>query len=126
NVVGLADAHSTEIDPETKYPVIHLPESHLFAEGTGGSLRLGSYPCVLKAGSKVQTIYNEAEEVHERHRNRYEFNRIYKEQLEEAGLIFSGLSPDGEQVEIIELKDHPWFVACQFHPEFKSRPTDSH
>lgn len=129
NVLGLTDAHSTEIDPDTPNPVINLSSSEkLGASMTnmGGTLRLGSYPCQLKPGTKAQQAYGDVEVVQERHRNRYEFNNAYKEQMEAAGFVFAATSPDGELIEIIELKDHPWFVACQFHPEFKSRPTNPH
>src|SRR5699024_1147922 len=89
----------------------------------GGTLRLGLYPCQLQTGSKAKAAYDGADVIEERHRHRYEFNNAYREALEAEGMVFSGTSPDGELIEIIELADHPWFVACQFHPEFKSRPT---
>jgi CTP synthase len=88
-------------------------------------MRLGSYPCALVKGTKAAEVYS-ADNIDERHRHRYEFNISYKQQLEDAGLTFSGMSPDGKLAEIVELKDHPWFVAVQFHPEFKSRPLDPH
>nr|WP_144920786.1 CTP synthase [Paenibacillus bovis] len=122
NVVGLTEAHSSELNPDTPHPVIDLlPDQHGVVE-LGGTLRLGLYPCKLQEGTKAQALY-ENTLVHERHRHRYEFNNKYREQLEEAGFVFSGTSPDGRLVEIVELEDHPWFVACQFHPEFTSRPT---
>jgi len=125
NVLGLKSAHSSELMPETDHPVIDLmPEQH-DVEDMGGTMRLGVYPCKIKDGSKALEAYGEAL-VYERHRHRYEFNNHYREQVEAAGLTISGLSPDDRLVEIVELSDHPWFVAGQFHPEFKSRPTRSH
>ena len=91
----------------------------------GGTMRLGAYPCSIQKNSKLYTIYQQ-DEISERHRHRYEFNNEYKSLFEEHGIKFSGLSPDGELVEVIELIDHPWFIACQFHPEFKSRPYKAH
>ena len=91
----------------------------------GGTMRLGSYPCTLAEESKAFSAYGK-ENIHERHRHRYEFNNLYREKLEQAGLQFSGLSPDGNMVEIVEIADHPWFLACQFHPEFKSTPMNPH
>ncbi|MEI3597287.1 MULTISPECIES: CTP synthase [unclassified Oceanobacillus] len=123
NVLGLEDAHSTEIDPETPHPVISLRPEQEDVEDLGGTLRLGAYPCKLVAGTKAKAAYGESDMIEERHRHRYEVNNAYRKQLEENGFIISGLSPDERLVEIIELKDHPWFVACQFHPEFTSRPT---
>jgi len=122
NAVKMDGAHSAEIQPETAYPVIDLLPEQKDIEDLGGTLRLGLYPCKLIEGSKAAQAYGETV-VYERHRHRYEFNNEYREQLEEAGFIFSGTSPDGRLVEIVEIQDHPWFVACQFHPEFKSRPT---
>ena len=125
NVVGLSGANSTELEPSTPYPIIDILPDKRDITKLGGTLRLGSYPCVLKEGSKAREAYG-SEMIHERHRHRYEFNNLYRKQLEEKGFSFSGLSPDGDLVEIIEIKDHPWFVASQFHPEFKSRPTKAH
>ena len=136
NVVGLKEAHSCEIDPKTPYPVIYLMREWFDFQtqkteyrdencDMGGTMRLGAYPCVLAEGSLAKAAYK-TEEISERHRHRYEFNNAFKEQLEKAGLVISGTSPDGELVEIVELKDHPWFLGCQFHPEFKSRPMTSH
>ena len=122
HVVGLEGANSAEIDPETKHPIIALLPDQNGVEDLGGTLRLGLYPSVLKAGTKTAAAYGNVTEVEERHRHRYEFNNTYREQLEEAGMIFSGISPDGRLVEIVELENHPWFVAAQFHPEFVSRP----
>ena len=125
NACGLAGAHSTEFAPETAHAVIDLlPEQREVAD-KGGSMRLGLYPCKLLRDSKVYHAYGE-EVVYERHRHRYEFNNIYRQALEQCGVVFSGLSPDDRLVEIIELRNHPWFVATQFHPEFKSRPQRPH
>ncbi|AVK82662.1 CTP synthase [Lysinibacillus sp. B2A1] len=121
NVLGLKGAHSTELDAKTDYPIIDfLPEQNDNVD-IGGTLRLGLYPCKLKDGSKAKNAYGK-ELVYERHRHRYEFNNEYREAMEAAGLVFSGTSPDGKLVEIIELPDHNFFVACQFHPELVSRP----
>lgn len=125
NVVGLESAHSSELDPETQHPVIDLMPDQKDVVDLGGTLRLGSFPCDIKEGTIARELYD-VESVDERHRHRYEFNNQYKEQLEEAGMTFSGTSPDGRLVEMIELKDHPYFVAVQFHPEFQSRPTRPH
>lgn len=121
NVLGLKDAHSAEIDPNTPHPVINLLPDQKENGDLGGTLRLGAFECRLEKGTKAYEAYNE-EMISERHRHRFEFNNAYREQMEQGGLIFSGNSPDGKFAEIIELKDHPWFVASQFHPEFKSRP----
>lgn len=118
-------ANSTEFDADTSYPVIDLlPEQRDISE-KGGTMRLGTYPCYLVSGTKAAQAYN-SEIAYERHRHRFEFNNRFRQLLEEAGLILSGLSPDGKLVEIVELKNHPWMVACQFHPEFKSRPDSPH
>jgi CTP synthase len=122
NVLGLEGAHSAEIDPNTKYPIIDLLPEQKDVEDLGGTLRLGLYPCKLVEGTRAFEAYQD-EVIYERHRHRYEFNNEFRQQMEDAGFIFSGTSPDGRLVEIIELKDHPWFVASQFHPEFTSRPT---
>ena len=120
NVAGLEDANSSEFDANSAFPVVDiLPGQDL--DKMGGTMRLGSYPCRLTSGSKAEDAYG-SELVFERHRHRYEVNPRYRRRLEDAGLVCSGESPDGTLVEIIELKDHPWFVAGQFHPEFKSRP----
>lgn len=121
HVVGLEGAHSAELDPNTPYPVIDLLPEQKDIEDLGGTLRLGLYPCTIQEGTLAEKIY-EKTEVEERHRHRYEFNNEYREQLEAAGMIFSGTSPDGRLVEMVELKEHPFFIACQFHPEFLSRP----
>ncbi|MBY6037382.1 CTP synthase [Fictibacillus nanhaiensis] len=122
NVLGLEGAHSSELMPETPFPVIDLLPEQKDIEDLGGTLRLGLYPCKIKEDTKAFEAYKD-EVIYERHRHRYEFNNEYREQMEKAGFIFSGTSPDGRLVEIIELEDHPWFVASQFHPEFTSRPT---
>lgn len=122
NVLGLEGAHSAEIDPETAFPIIDLLPEQKDVDDLGGTLRLGLYPCKLDEDSKAFLAYND-EVVYERHRHRYEFNNEFRQQMEVAGFVFSGTSPDGRLVEIIELKDHPWFLASQFHPEFVSRPT---
>ena len=122
NVLGLQDAHSSEIKPDTENPIIALLPDQKDVEELGGTLRLGLYPCNLKEGTKAREVYGQ-QKVNERHRHRYEFNNEYRQQMEEAGFVFSGTSPDGRLVEIVEVKDHPWFVASQFHPEFTSRPT---
>jgi len=126
NVVGLEGAHSSEIAPETANPVIDLLPEQKDVEDLGGTLRLGIYPCKLQKETKAHAAYEGEEVVYERHRHRYEFNNEFREQMEAKGFVFSGTSPDGRLVEVIELKDHPWFVASQFHPEFKSRPTRPH
>jgi CTP synthase len=125
HVVGLDKANSTEVDPQTPHPVIHLMEQQKDVTRKGGTMRLGDYPCVLKDGTLARKVYGR-KQVLERHRHRYEFNNAYREQLEAKGLVCSGASPDERLVEMIELRDHPWFVATQAHPEFKSRPMDCH
>lgn len=122
HVVGLKGAHSSEIDPDTPHPIIDLLPEQKDVEDLGGTLRLGLYPCKLLEGTLAYEAYQD-EVIYERHRHRYEFNNQYRQVMEQHGFVFSGTSPDGRLVEIIELKDHPWFVAAQFHPEFTSRPT---
>jgi CTP synthase len=122
NVLGYKDAHSSELNPETSYPIIDLLPEQKDIEDLGGTLRLGLFPCKINESSKAFEAYDD-ELIYERHRHRYEFNNEYREEMEKAGFTFSGTSPDGRLVEIIELEDHPWFVASQFHPEFTSRPT---
>jgi len=126
NILGYKDAHSTEINPTTEHPVIDLLPEQKAGGDLGGTLRLGNYPCYLQDNTKVKKVYGDVDIVKERHRHRYEFNNDYRNDLVSNGLIFSGLSQDGTLVETIELEDHPWFVASQFHPEFKSRPTKAH
>ncbi|GAQ16796.1 CTP synthase [Oceanobacillus picturae] len=123
NVLGLEGAHSAEIDPTTPYPIIDLLPEQKDISDLGGTLRLGLYPCKLQDGTKTKAAYGGEDYIEERHRHRYEFNNAYREQMAEKGFIFSGTSPDGRLVETIEIEDHSWFVACQFHPEFTSRPT---
>ena len=125
NVCGLGDAHSAEFSPTTKNPVIDLMEDQKKITAKGGTMRLGAYPCILSKKSKATAAYS-ADKISERHRHRYEFNSEYTELFESKGLIISGTSPDGKLAEIVEIKDHPWFVACQFHPEFKSTPLKVH
>ena len=124
NVCGISDANSTEFSQTTKNPVIDLlPNQDLEADDVGASMRLGTYPCKIQSDTMAKDIYNN-EIIYERHRHRYEVNNKFRNELESKGLVFSGLSPDEDLVEMIELKDHPYFVASQFHPEFKSRPWD--
>ncbi len=125
HMAGLGGANSIEIDPETPYPVIDLmPEQRQISE-KGATMRLGAYPCVLRQGTKAYAAYGTAQ-ISERHRHRYEVNPDLRDQLSRAGLVFSGISPDGRLVEVIEIENHPWFVGCQYHPEFKSRPFAAH
>ncbi|WP_026487039.1 CTP synthase [Caldanaerobius polysaccharolyticus] len=125
NAAGLKGANSTEFDPNTPYPVIDIMPEQKDIDELGGTMRLGLYPCKVKEGTKAYQAYQD-EIIYERHRHRYEFNNQFRERLARAGLIISGLSPDERLVEMIELEDHPWFVAVQFHPEFKSRPNRPH
>lgn len=125
NVCGIEDAISSEFDAEAEHPVIDLMPDQVDIEDKGGTMRLGLYPCKLVDGTRSRELYGE-ELVYERHRHRYEFNNAYRKQLTDAGLILAGTSPDERLVEIIEVKDHPFFVAVQFHPEFKSRPNNPH
>ncbi|MEI6152485.1 MAG: CTP synthase [Deltaproteobacteria bacterium] len=135
HLAGCAGAHTCEIDENTPYPVIYLIEEWVDRDNTiqkrdkfsdkGGTMRLGAYPCELLPGSLASKAYGQ-DLIHERHRHRYEFNMAFRERLEQCGMIISGISPDGKLVEIVELKDHPWFLSCQFHPEFKSKPFDPH
>ena len=125
NVIGLQDAHSIESNPDTAHPVIALMADQNGVENIGGTLRLGSYPCVLDETSKAFELYGK-KTIEERHRHRYEVNNEYREELKKHGLKLSGLSPDKRIIEMIELPDHPWFIATQAHPEFKSRPNRPH
>jgi len=125
HVLKLKDAHSTEFDPQTPHPVIALLDEQKKVSKKGGTMRLGAQPCQLTVGTRASHLYG-AFVVNERHRHRYEFNNAYRTKFEEAGFVFSGTSPDGKLVEIIELKDHPFFVASQFHPEFQSKPNQPH
>ncbi len=125
NVLNYKGAHSAEIDPNTKYPVIDLMPEQKDIDNMGGTMRLGAYPCKLLKGTNSEKAYGQ-EVVYERHRHRYEFNNEYRSKLTEAGLILSGTSPDDRLVEIVEINNHPWYVAVQFHPELKSRPNKPH
>lgn len=132
---GLKEAHSTEFNESTSCPIIYLIEEWIDRESNlqkrdkfsnkGATMRLGAYPCKLKSGSLAYKAYGQ-DLIHERHRHRYEFNMTFRNKLEECGMTVSGISPDGQFVEIIEYKNHPWFLACQFHPEFKSKPFNAH
>nr|MDP9121174.1 CTP synthase [Acidobacteriota bacterium] len=126
NVCGIDAATSSEFDPETPNPVIYKLRDLLGVEAMGGTMRLGSYPCRLQEGTLARRIYGEAAEINERHRHRYEVNQKYLPKLIDRGLVVSGLSPDGKFVEMVELPDHPWYLGCQFHPEYKSKPTEPH
>jgi len=125
NVAGLRGATSSEFDENAEYPVVDLMPEQEDIENKGGTMRLGSYPCTLQEGTKAMAAYQD-EVIYERHRHRYEVSNVYRQKLIDAGLIVSGISPNGRLVEMIELPDHPWFVASQAHPEFKSRPTRPH
>ena len=125
HVCGFNDAHSIELDPNTTHPVIALMPDQNGIEDIGGTLRLGSYPCILDKTSKAYEVYG-AEEIHERHRHRYEVNNDFRASLTESGMKLCGTSPDGRIVEMIEIPEHPWFVATQAHPELKSRPNRPH
>jgi len=125
HALKLTRAHSQEFDPQSPDQIIHLMDSQKAVTTKGGTMRLGAYPCMLTQGSKAHQAYGGIE-ISERHRHRFEFNNDYRAKFEAAGVVFSGLSPNGDLVEIMEMKSHPWFVACQFHPELKSRPTRAH
>lgn len=125
NVCCLGKANSSEFDKDSPHPVIDLMEEQKKVTDKGGTMRLGAYPCVLIKDTKAHSAYGH-DKISERHRHRYEFNNTYRDQLKEKGLVLSGLSPDDSLVEIVELRDHPWFVACQFHPEFQSTPLKAH
>ncbi len=125
NVCGLTDSCSSEFKPECVHPVIHLMAEQKSVSRKGGTMRLGAYPCTLLKGSVAQKAYGSLE-ISERHRHRYEFNNGYREQLTAKGLVLSGINRDGDLVEIVEIPDHPWFLGCQFHPEFKSKPLNPH
>lgn len=125
NVCNMQRANSTEFNKATPFPVISLLEEQKRVKDLGGTMRLGSYPCTTKKGTKTYKAYGK-ESIHERHRHRYEFNNKYKVKMETSGLVISGTSPNGRLVEIVEYVDHPWFIGCQFHPEFKSKPDQAH
>ncbi len=125
HMCGMADAHSSELSPHTAHPVIDLMPDQVGVTDKGGTMRLGSYPCELAEGTHAAAAYG-VSHIDERHRHRYEFNNDYRQALTEAGLVLAGQSPDGRLVEVVELRDHPWFVGVQFHPELKSRPNRAH
>ena len=125
NVLHLEGAHSAEFDGKTAHPIISLLDAQQKVVKKGGTMRLGAYPCHLVEETKAWQAYQSGE-IRERHRHRYEFNNKFRAKFEANGMVFSGLSPDGQLVEMIELAGHPWFVACQFHPEFKSKPVQPH
>ncbi len=125
NVAGIENANSTEFEISTSNPVIYKLRDLLGVDTIGGTMRLGAYPCELTPGSLVNRVYEQSM-ISERHRHRYEFNRAFESTLTDAGLIISGISPDKNFVEVVEIEDHPWFLGCQFHPEFKSRPLEPH
>ncbi len=125
NVLGLVGANSTEFDKKSPHPVIHLLPGQRELKGKGANMRLGTWPTVIKEGTRAMAAYA-VPAIRERHRHRYEFNQDYRAQMEAAGFIIAGTSPEGDLVELIELRDHPWFLACQYHPEFKSKPNKPH
>jgi CTP synthase len=136
NVAGLEGANSSEFDENTPYPVIYLMTEWLDEKtgkierrdehsDKGATMRLGAYPCRIEKDTLARAAYGQAN-ISERHRHRYEFNNEYKDRLSDSGLVISGSSPSGDLVEMVELRDHPWFLGCQFHPEFKSRPMNPH
>jgi CTP synthase len=125
HVLGLKDANSTEVDPNTPHPVISLLSEQRGVENLGGTMRLGAYNCVVKKGSKAEKAYGTTL-ISERHRHRWEFNNLFKEECEKNGLVLSGVLENSHLCEIAEVKDHPWMIGVQFHPEFKSKPTDPH
>ncbi|MGD0665521.1 MAG: gamma-glutamyl-gamma-aminobutyrate hydrolase family protein, partial [Rhabdochlamydiaceae bacterium] len=125
HVLKLPDANSTEIDPKTPHPVISLLSEQKDVADMGGTMRLGAYPCELKAGSKAAKAYGELK-ISERHRHRYELNDAFKTRFQDQGLLITGILPTQGLCEIVEVKDHPWMVGVQFHPEFKSKPSSAH
>ena len=125
NVLGHEDANSAEIDPGTAHPVIDLMPEQKDVSQIGGTMRLGQYPCRLNPNSKAYEAYQQSI-IYERHRHRFEVNNIYRDELTDSGVILCGVSPDNRIVEMVELTSHPWFIGCQFHPEFKSRPNRPH
>ena len=125
NVLGYKGATSTEFEKDTSYPIISLMEEQKGLKDMGGTMRLGAYPCILKDDSLAARVYGRTQ-IAERHRHRYEFNNAFREEFEKAGMDIVGLSPDGNYVEVIEVKNHPYFIASQYHPEFKSRPNRPH
>jgi CTP synthase len=125
NVLGLKDAHSTEMNPATPFPVIDIMEEQKKVDKKGGTMRLGSYPCTLKADTRIWDVY-QSKDIVERHRHRFEFNNTYLDEYQKAGMVAVGINEQNNLVEIIELKDHPWFIAVQFHPEYKSTVAAPH
>src|SRR5690606_1765876 len=125
NVLGIENAHSTEMDPQTEHAVINMMEEQKKITKLGGTMRLGTYPCRIKEGTLASTIY-ESENISERHRHRYEFNNDYEEQFERAGMIASGINPETNLVEIMEISSHPFFIGVQYHPELKSTVENPH
>jgi len=125
NVLGLKDAHSTEMDPLTTNPVIDIMENQKTVSNKGGTMRLGSYPCNITKGTKAFEVYATAD-IRERHRHRYEFNNAYLDVFQKAGMVASGINPKDNLVEIVELPGHPWFVGIQFHPEYRSTVANPH
>jgi CTP synthase len=125
HVLGLTDASSTELNPKTKHPVIDMMEEQKKVTDKGGTMRLGAYACKLKKGTKTYAIYGESL-IHERHRHRYEFNNKYLEQMEDSGMKAVGINPESGLAEIVELRDHPWFVGVQYHPELRSTVLNPH
>ena len=125
NVLKLSGAHSTEMNPKTKYPVIDIMENQKKITRKGGTMRLGEYPCMISKNSKANLAYGKTK-ISERHRHRFEFNNKFLKKFEDEGMIPSGINPDNKLVEIIELKDHPWFIGVQFHPEYKSTVENPH
>lgn len=125
DVLGYKDANSEEFDEASTCKVIHIMEDQIHIANKGGTMRLGAYPCNILKNTLAEEVYK-TNKISERHRHRFEYNNKYIEEMEKAGLICSGLSPDGNLVEIVELKSHPYFIASQFHPEFKSRPDKPH
>ncbi|HET6407630.1 MAG TPA: CTP synthetase, partial [Chthoniobacteraceae bacterium] len=125
NVCGLKGANSTEFDPKSPHPVIDILPDQKKVKKKGATMRLGTQDCHLMEGTKAIALYG-SPVIRERHRHRFEFNNEYRERMESAGFIIAGTSPDGTLVELIELRDHPWFLACQYHPEFQSKPNAPH
>jgi CTP synthase len=125
NVLGFEEANSMEFDEATPYPIVHLMKGQTKVTELGATMRLGAHPCILKEGSRVREIYGKRE-IQERYRHRYEFNSEYRKVFEEAGVAITGESPETKCVEVMELIDHPFYIATQYHPEFKSRPTRAH
>jgi CTP synthase len=125
HVLGLADANSTEMNADTPHPVIAMMEEQKSLENKGGTMRLGAYPCKLSEGSLAQQVYGR-KDISERHRHRYEFNNAYLEDYRKAGMLATGINPKGKLVEIVEVKDHPWFMGVQFHPEYRSTVMKPH